>query len=142
MSMEQVKLDPTEYLASLAGDARPSMEALDALIVSSMPGRRRSLWTGPFWGGTDQTIIGYGEIIQPRPRGDDVAWFAVGLARQKRHYSLYVNAVEDGRYLGRVYADRLGKVKLGAASVGFARLDDIDLTALRELLEHADRLTR
>jgi hypothetical protein len=71
-----------------------------------------------------------------------VEWFAVGLARQKRHYSLYVNAVEDGRYLGQAYAGRLGKVKLGAASVGFRRLEDVDLDGLRALLEHAGRLTR
>lgn len=139
--MERVEADPSEFLVSLADDVRSTMEALDALIVAAMPGRTRSLWTGTFWGGTEQTIVGYGEIVQTRPRGEDVEWFAVGLARQKRHYSLYVNAVEDSQYLAQAYADRLGKVKLGAASIGFARLDDIDLATLRELLEHADRVT-
>jgi hypothetical protein len=82
-----------------------------------------------------------GEITQARRDGEAVAWFAVGLARQTRHFSLYVNATEDGRYLGQVYADRLGKAKIGAASLGFRQLDDLDLAALRELLERAARLT-
>lgn len=73
--MERVETDPSKYLASLPTDVRPTMEALDGLIVAAMPGRTR-------------------------------------------------------------------KVKLGAASIGFARLDGVDRTALRELLEHADRLTR
>lgn len=140
--MEKTGADPDAYLASLPDDVRPPMAALDELIRAALPGRERSLWEGTFWGGTDQTILGYGDIVQPRPQGEAVEWFAVGLARQKRHFSLYVNAVEDGRYLGQLYADRLGKVKLGAASIGFRRLEDVDLEALRELLEHADRLTR
>jgi hypothetical protein len=140
--VEKTGADPDAYLAALPDDVRPTMEALDELVSAALPGRERSLWAGTFWGGTDQTIIGYGEIVQPRPRGDPVEWFAVGLARQKRHYSLYVNAADDGRYLGQLYGDRLGKVKVGAASIGFRRLEDVDLPALRELLERADRLTR
>jgi hypothetical protein len=140
--VEKTGADPDAYLATLPDDVRPTMEALDELVSAALPGRERSLWAGTFWGGTDQTIIGYGEIVQPRPRGDPVEWFAVGLARQKRHYSLYVNAAEDGRYLGQLYGARLGKVKVGAASIGFRRLEDVDLPALRELLERADRLTR
>ena len=104
-----------------------------------MPGATRWLWVGTFWGGTDQSIIGYGDIVQPRPRGADVAWFAVGLARQQRHLRLYANAVDDRRYLGQVYADRLGKVRVGAASISFRRAEDLDVDGLRTMLEHAHR---
>lgn len=118
-----------------------TMGTLDHLITSAMPGRRRALFVGKFWGGTDQEIIGYGHIVQPRPKGEDVHWFLVGLARQKDHYSLYVNAVADGAYLGQQYKGRLGKVKLGSASIGFKRLDDIDLEVLHELLARAHNVT-
>ena len=120
------------------------MRALDAVIVGAMPRRSRVLWEGVFWGGTEQTIIGYRDIVQPRPKGE-VEWFLVGLAQQKNHVSLYVNAVEDGAYLGAKYADRLGRtksgVKFGSASIAVKRLDDIDLDVLAELCEHADRIT-
>jgi hypothetical protein len=100
------------------------------------------------WGGTDQSIIGYGDIVQPRPRGADVEWFLVGLARQKDLYSLYVNAVEDGRYLGQVYEDRLrvpgvakSRLKIGSASIGLKTIDDIDLDALAAMLAVAHATT-
>ncbi len=118
-----------------------TMQTLDGLITDAMPGRRRVLYEGTFWGGTEQEIIGYGHIIQPRPKGEDVHWFLVGLARQKDHYSLYVNAVQDGKYLGQHYEGRLGKVKLGSASIGFKSLEDVDVDALEELMRRAHEIT-
>lgn len=118
-----------------------TLTGLDADIRAAMPGCSRTVWTGRFWGGTDQQILGYGDLLQPRPRGADVEWFVVGLARQARHYSLYVNAVDEGRYLGQLYADRLGTVKVGAASLGFTSRDALDPDALAEMLAHAHRLT-
>ena len=95
--MEIVETTPDEFLGSIEDDAiRDTMRAVDAAIVAALPRRRRVLWQGVFWGGTDQSIIGYGDITQPRPRGDDVEWFLVGLARQKSNYSIYLNAVRDG----------------------------------------------
>jgi hypothetical protein len=61
----------------------------------------------------------------------------VGLALQKNHISLYVNAVADGKYLGDRYRARLGKVKTGSASISFRRLEDIDLGVLTELVTAA-----
>ena len=64
-----------------------------------------------FWDGTHQSIIGYGHIDETGSSGDTVEWFLVGLARQKRNYSIYVNAAVDHAYLAHSYSDRLGKVK-------------------------------
>jgi hypothetical protein len=139
--MEIVDTDPGDYINSLDDEDRTVMLTVDRLITDAMPNRRRVLWHGVFWGGSEQTIVGYGDIRQPRPRGDDVEWFLVGLARQKHHYSVYVNAVADGTYIGRQYADRLGKVKLGSASIGFRKLDTVNLDVLAELLTQADSIT-
>ena len=140
--MEISETTPDEFLASLGDqEVRVAMERLDATIVDAMPGRRRVLYEGRFWGGTDQQIIGYGVLVQPRPRGEEVRWFIVGLARQKANYSVYVNAVADGAYLGQRYADRLGRVKLGSASIGFTSLDHIHLDVLAELAAEAHRIT-
>ena len=138
--MEKVATDPDEFLGSLADDVRPTMLRLDALIRTALPGRSRSLWTGTFWGGTEQTIIGYGDIVQPRPKGESVEWFLVGLARQAKHYSIYVTAVDDGAYLLDQYRGRLGKVKTGSASIAITALDNVDLDALAQLLGRAHEL--
>ena len=139
--MDKSAIDPDDYLASVPEDRRATMTALDALIRDAMPGRSRSVWTGKFWGGTDQTIIGYGDIRQSRPRGPDVEWFAVGLALQKNHVSLYVNAADGGQYLAKAYGPRLGTVKIGSAAVTFGSLDDLDRDVLVEMLARANALT-
>ncbi|MEM7338267.1 MAG: hypothetical protein AAF467_06455 [Actinomycetota bacterium] len=139
--MEISSTTPDEYLATLGGADHETMTTIDSHIVDAMPGRRRVLWEGVFWGGTEQSIIGYGHIIQPRPKGEDVEWFSVGLARQSSTFSVYVNAVEGGAYLGKVYADRLGTVKLGSASIGFRKLENLDLDGFRAMIEHAHRIT-
>jgi hypothetical protein len=129
----------TEFLESLPDGVREDMTALDAELAPVF-GADRVLWEGPMWGGTEQRIIGYGRMMQ-RQRGGDVEWFVVGLAAQKAHLSLYVNAVEDGQYLVRQWAERLGRVKVGSANVTFKRLADVDVRAVVALAERARDLT-
>jgi hypothetical protein len=89
------------------------------------------------WGGSHQRIIGYGAYRYEGRSGSAGDWFVIGLAVQKAHLSLYVSAAEDGQYLAKRYADRLGKVKAGSANVTFKRLADVDLSVLLEMAEHA-----
>lgn len=128
-----------EHIESLPEGVRQDFKAVDALVTDVFAGEPRVLWEGKFWGGTDQEIIGYGDFTYENSK-ETVEWFKVGLAAQKNHLSLYVNAVEDGEYLSKSYGDRLGKVKVGAASIGFKDLSAIDLGELRSMLEHARRL--
>jgi hypothetical protein len=135
--MERSTTTPDEFIASLPEDVRGDIAELDRLIAGAMPGQERVLWEGVFWGGTQQRIIGYGQYHSVNRSGAAVDWFKVGLARQKDHISLYINAVEDGRYLVQAYADRLGKAKVGSANVAFKRLADLDQVVLLELVRRA-----
>ena len=135
--MERTGADVDTFLAGLADARRDDMVALDALIRSHLGSRERELWEGVFWGGTVQQIIGYARIEQPRPKGPAVEWFLLGLALQKDHISLYVNAAADGAYLTKKYASRLGKAKVGAAAVTITRLDTVDLDALAAMIAEA-----
>ena len=127
--------------AYLAGaDPDDSLATIDSIIRRALPRGSRALWQGMFWGGTDQTIIGYGDIEQPRPGGATVPWFLVGLACQSRHLSLYVNAAEDGEYLSKRYGPRLGVTKVGAAAISFTSAQALDHEVLAELVAHAGRV--
>ena len=137
--MEMVDEDVDAFLQ--ASGRADDLVALDALIVDALPGVSRVLWRGKMWGGTDQAIIGYGLIRQPRPRGADVQWFLVGLAGQKKHLSVYVNAAEAGSYLVQQRASDLGRVKVGAAAVTFGSVADLDLLQFRALLVRAREIT-
>jgi hypothetical protein len=139
--MERSTRDPAEHIATLPDPVRADIERLDAAISEVMAGTTRTLWEGRFWGGSEQTIIGYGDYSYRRSDGETVEWFVVGLAAQKRYISVYVNAVEGDRYLAETYADSLGKAKVGRSNISFKALADIDLDALLGLVARARELT-
>jgi len=139
--MEKTGKDPSAYLDALPDDRREDMKTLDRTIWGVMQGHSRVLWEGVFWGGSEQTIIGYGDYISKRSRGQTVEWFMVGLALQKRYISLYINAVEDGQYLLGKCEGKLGKAKLGSASIAFKTLADLDLDNLLEMVSRASELS-
>jgi hypothetical protein len=139
--MQRSTTTPDAFLASLPDDVRAELTTLDGAISRAMAGEERVLWEGKFWGGTEQHIIGYGAYSYVGKSGRSGEWFIVGLAKQKEHISVYVNASEDGAPLGRRFARRLGKVKVGSGQVGFKRLADIDLRVLVEMVTRARELT-
>lgn len=138
--MEKTDTDPAAIIAAAPDALREDCAALDASISQVMSGLPRVAWEGVFWGGTTQRIIGYGEYHYQGRSGASGEWFIVGLAAQKQYLSLYVNAAEDGEYLVKRYAPRLGKVKAGSANLSIRRLADVDLEALLEMVGRARAL--
>jgi hypothetical protein len=126
-----------EFLGSAPAERRELLRAVHDTITAAAPELDQWIWRGKMWGGTDQTILGYGHFDYVNSSKEKVEWFLIGLANQKAHVSLYVNAVRDKKYLGQVYAERLGKVKLGSASISFKKLLDIDLQVLAEMVAEA-----
>ncbi|MGD9630283.1 MAG: DUF1801 domain-containing protein [Pyrinomonadaceae bacterium] len=139
--MEKVKTSPDEFIASLPDETRPAVEKLDKQIAKIMKGEERVLWTGIFWGGSEQNIIGYGDLSYER-KGKTVKWFKIGLASQKNYISIYVNAVDGNKYLTQKYGDALGKVKVGASSISFKKTDDLNLDKFTEMLKMASELLK
>jgi hypothetical protein len=135
--MQRSSTTPDEFLAALPDGIRDDIRALDVELARIFDGHERVLWEGPMWGGTEQRIIGYGAYRYEGRSGASGDWFVVGLAAQKAHMSLYVSAAENGQYLVKRYADRLGRVKVGSANVTFKRLADLDLPVVLEMAERA-----
>lgn len=138
--MERTSKDVNEHLESIPGQRGEEMRQLDRAITEKMPGAGRYLYEGKFWGGSKQQIVGYGMMDYTNRSGDAVEWFTVGLAAQKNYISIYVNAVENDAYLLGQYKGKLGKVKMGSASISFDALDDVDYESLMDLIERAGRL--
>ena len=124
-------------LATVPEDRRQDMTKLDAAIRETAPQLPTKLWEQKLWGGTDQSIIGYGEVTSPRSSGKSAAWYLIGLALQKDYISLYINAVEDGRYLAEARKSDLGKVKVGKSVISFKKLDDLNLDVALDLVRRA-----
>ena len=139
--MERTGTDPDAYIKTLPAGVRDDITELDRRISQVFSDAPKFMWEGRFWGGSDQSIIGYGEFSYTNSSGHEVHWFAVGLAAQKQYISVYVNAVEDGAYLLKQYQGRLGKVQIGSASLSFKSLGDLDMETFEELIRRAQDLT-
>ena len=139
--MERTTTSVDDHLAAIDGGMGEDMRLLDEQISRRMPGRDRHLYEGKLWGGSDQHIVGYGVMDYTNRSGNEVQWFAVGLAVQKTYISMYVNAVENDAYLLSQYEGKLGKVKVGSAAVSFDSVADVDWDNLMELVERASALT-
>jgi len=137
--MQIVKTSPDEHIASLPDEVRKDITKLDSEFAKIIP-KDRVLWQGKFWGGSQQSIIGYGHVTYKGSRGD-VEWFVVGLALQKNYISVYVSAVDGKQYLAEKHKDKLGKAKVGKSSISFNKLEDINLEVLLSLVKHAKQLT-
>lgn len=136
--MKIVKTNPDEHIANLPDGVREDIAKLDKEIAKIIP-EDRVLWEGIFWGGSQQSIIGYGHLTFKGSRGD-IEWFVVGLALQKNYISVYVSAVDGKQYLAEKHKGKLGKAKVGKSSISFAKLEDIKLDVLLDLVRHARQL--
>jgi hypothetical protein len=135
--VDRTNKDVDAFLRGLPGEQGEEMRVLDKAIAQRMPDRPRRLYEGKFWGGTEQRIIGYGDLDYTGSKGEVTEWFVVGLAAQKNHISVYVSATDDDGYLVAKYAHRLGKAKVGSAVVTFKSLAGVDLESLLELVTAA-----
>ena len=139
--MEKTERDPAEYISSLSDDFRDDVHRLDEDFTDVMSGEGKTMWEGTFWGGGQQSIIGYGELVQPRPRRKTVEWFTIGLTAQQDYISVYINAVEHGQYIAESFRPLLGNVTVGKSVVRFRSLRDVDLPALLDAVRRARALT-
>lgn len=126
-----------EYIQSLDNDVREDIATLFEQISKHMPGVVPKLWEGVFWGGSEQSIIGFGDLTYTRSDKKIVEWFSVGLTLQKNYISVYITATEGGQYVVKKYGERLGKAKIGSSSISFKKLSDIHTDELLKLVDIA-----
>lgn len=143
--MRKVEIHPDYFLETISTEYRADMKTLDQAITQIMQNEPRVLWQGQFWGGNEQSMIGYGDLIYENSNKRDVYWFKVGLALQKQYISVYLSAVEDGKYLAEQYGESIAQPgaplpKVGKSSIGFQELDHIDLQALLNLIRYSQSL--
>jgi hypothetical protein len=121
-----------------AGPREEELRRVDELVMAAVPGIDRRLVPA---GST--TMLGYGLMpYKPKSAKTATTWPLISLAPQKRHLSLYVCAVVDGRYIAEARADELGTVSCGKSCIRFTSLDAVDEDALRTLVRDAVAVTR
>lgn len=82
-------------------------------------------------------MLGYGSFPYLDYKKKEIEWPVIALANQKNYVSLYVCAVDKGEYIAEKYKAELGKVSVGKSCIRFKKLEDINLPALKKVLQLA-----
>lgn len=82
-------------------------------------------------------MLGYGSFPYRNYKKEMISWPVVALANQKNYISVYVCAVDNGRYVAEKYAKALGKVSVGRSCIRFRKLEDVKLPILKKVIQEA-----
>lgn len=118
-------MTPEDYIAALDEPHRSQIGELHELIRATVPELDPHVASG---------MLGYGSYHYRYASGREGDWPILGLASRKRYISLYTCAAVEGQYVAEQYRDRLPKADIGKSCVRFKRLEDLDRTALVELI--------
>ena len=123
---------PAQYLAGLPDERRADLKALHSMIRRAAPALKPYMQSG---------MLGYGKYHYRYPSGREGDWCKLALASQKNYISLYVCAMDGGRYVADAFRSRLPKASIGKSCVRFKRLADVDAKVVQELLRRAVKAT-
>jgi uncharacterized protein YdhG (YjbR/CyaY superfamily) len=116
------------YLAKVPDERKDLMLFLDSFIKREVPKLK------PHFA---YNMLGYGSFPYLNHKKEKVEWPIIALANQKNYISLYVCAVDKGVYIAEKYKKELGKVSVGKSCIRFKKLEDVNLPALKKVLQFA-----
>ncbi|WP_433803000.1 DUF1801 domain-containing protein [Actinomycetospora sp. CA-084318] len=83
------------------------------------------------------TLLGYGAFHYRYASGREGDADLISMRGGSKHLSVYVSALEDGRYLPEVHAAGLGTVSVGRSCIRVRRPGDLDLSAFADVVRRA-----
>lgn len=97
-------------------------------LMNEITGKEPAIW--------GKSIIGYGRYKYQRKNGQEFEWFNVGFNPGKAHLTVYVmyDINEEVDLL-----QQLGPHKTGKGCLYIKRLEDVDLDALKQLIQKSTR---
>ena len=117
-----------EYFDMLPKERREPMRFLHKFILKTVP-MLKPVFV--------YNMPGYGTFKYKSYRGAIMDWPVIALASQKNYISIYVCAVEGGKYIAEKYKSKLGHVSVGRSCIRFKKITDINLEALADVLKRA-----
>lgn len=118
----------TQYLNAVPTERKELIEFLHAFIQKSAPKLK------PHFA---YNMLGYGTFPCKNYKKEIIEWPVIALANQKNYVSIYVCAVDHGKYVAEKYAKELGKASVGKSCIRFKKLDDVHLPTLKNVIAFA-----
>ena len=114
-----------EYLKAVPAERKELMGFLHAFIQKSAPKLK------PHFA---YNMLGYGSFPYKSYKKETMEWPVIALANQKNYVSIYVCAIDQGKYLAETYAKELGKVSVGKSCIRLKKREDIHLPTLKKII--------
>ncbi|OHA18344.1 MAG: hypothetical protein A2664_02325 [Candidatus Taylorbacteria bacterium RIFCSPHIGHO2_01_FULL_46_22b] len=118
------------YFEMLPEERRVPMEFLHAFIQKSSP-KLKPIFS--------YNMLGYGSFKYKNYKKEIINWPVIALASQKNYISVYVCAVDKGKYIAEKYKKELGKVSVGRSCIRFTKLEDLDLKVFKKVIQLASK---
>ncbi len=119
-----------EYLESVPAERKETFNTLHELIQKTVPSLT------PHFA---YNMIGYRSFPYKNYKKEMITWPVIALANQKNYMSIYVCAIEDGRYIAESHKKELGNVSVGKSCIRFKKIEDLDIAGLKKVLKAAEK---
>jgi hypothetical protein len=119
-----------DYLKAVPPERKEAVDFFHAFILKTVPKLK------PYFA---YNMLGYGAFPYRNHKHEIIEWPVIALASQKNYVSLYVCSVVDGKYVAETHKKELGKVSVGKSCIRFKKIDDVNLDALKKVLEIAEK---
>lgn len=119
-----------EYIDSMPKERKEMVEFLHTFIKKTVPKFK------PYF---SQYGIGYGKFAYKNSKKETGEWPIIGLISQKHYVSIYVCAIDEGKYIAEIYKKELGKVSVGRSCIRIKKLEDVNLSVLKKVLKEAEK---
>lgn len=118
----------TQYLRAVPAERKQLIEFLHDYIQKAAPSLKSHFASN---------MLGYGSFSYRNHKNEPIQWPVIALANQKNYVSLYVCAVQDGKYIAETFAKELGKASVGKSCIRFKQLEEIHLPTLKKVIQLA-----
>jgi hypothetical protein len=128
---KKVKADSVaSYLAAVPKERKADILFLHKFIQKAAPKLKPHF---------SYNMLGYGSFPYRGAKKELLQWPTISLANQKNYISIYVCSAEKGKYLAESHAKELGKVSVGKSCIRLKKVADLDLKALKKILQTAQK---
>lgn len=117
-----------EYLASVPEERREAINFLHQFIQKAAPKLKTHF---------AYNMLGYGSFPYRNYKKELITWPVISLANQKNYISVYVCAVDKGKYVAERYKKDLGRVSVGKSCIRFKKIEDLNLPVLKKIIQQA-----
>lgn len=117
-----------DFIEAIANKRRKADSEVLLKMIQSITGHEPKIW--------GVSIVGFGKYKYQRKNGDEFEWFNVSFSPGKAHLTIYVmyDINSEPELL-----TQLGPHKTGKGCLYIKKLEDVNMNALKKIIEKSDR---